>query len=83
MACASRGSFQYVPGGADLPTILSPYFEYLLKTSTPKMGEVFWSDPYIDAFGLGLMVTIASPVIVSSLVMVSSRCLVNVVAPGG
>jgi hypothetical protein len=65
VACASKGSFQYVPGGVDLPVVLGPYFDYLIKTSTPEMGEVFWSDPYIDAFGLGLMVTIASPVIVS------------------
>lgn len=61
VACANQGTFAYVPAGRDVVSTLQPYFDFLLATTITKQ-DVFWSAPYVDAFGLGVMVTVAVPV---------------------
>ena len=66
VACAGRGSRQRIDTnriGAIRDQAMG-YFDYLEQSTRPN--SVIWTAPYVDAFGLGELVTIARPVIIEN-----------------
>ncbi|CAI9736897.1 Hypothetical predicted protein [Octopus vulgaris] len=61
LACAHHGSLKKLETGENLISQMSNYFEFL--SSNAKNNLALWTSPYLDALGLGLMVTHAIPVI--------------------
>ena len=61
MACDHRGSMKKLMIGENLITQMSNYFDFLSRNA--KNSDGIWTSPYLDAFGLGLMVTYAIPCI--------------------
>ncbi|XP_074641618.1 voltage-dependent calcium channel subunit alpha-2/delta-2-like [Tubulanus polymorphus] len=61
LACANRGSLRKLENGENLITQMHNYFGYLSQSSKNFHG--LWTSPYLDAWGLGLMVTHAVPAI--------------------
>ncbi|XP_064625749.1 voltage-dependent calcium channel subunit alpha-2/delta-2-like isoform X2 [Lineus longissimus] len=61
LACNNRGYLEKLMNGENLISKMHQYFEFLAKSS--KNSEGLWTSPYIDAWGLGLMVTHAVPAI--------------------
>ncbi|CAH1773823.1 unnamed protein product [Owenia fusiformis] len=61
LACKHRGSMVKLTSGENLISKMADYFHFLAKNS--KNSLALWTSPYIDAFGLGLMVTHAVPAI--------------------
>ena len=57
VACANEGVWTQVRG--DTLAKLRPYFQFLSLGVTAD--RVAWTNPYIDAFGLGRMVTVSAP----------------------
>lgn len=57
IACNNTGTMNQIREGGDLKTTMVKYYEYFGATQ----AEI-WSAPYIDAFGLGLMITRSVPV---------------------
>ncbi len=61
LACRHRGSLKKLMTGENLISQMSNYFDFL--GSNVKKSEGLWTSPYLDAWGLGLMVTHAIPCI--------------------
>ncbi|XP_063400495.1 voltage-dependent calcium channel subunit alpha-2/delta-2-like [Mytilus trossulus] len=61
LACGHRGSFTKLTTGENLISQMNNYFDFL--SSNARSTEPLWTSPYLDAWGLGLMVTYAVPVI--------------------
>lgn len=61
LACDHRGSMVKLTIGENLISQMNNYFDFL--SSNAKSTEPLWTSPYLDAWGLGLMVTYAVPVI--------------------
>nr|KAI8754030.1 voltage-dependent calcium channel subunit alpha-2/delta-3-like [Biomphalaria glabrata] len=61
LACDHNGSLLKLLTGENLITQMSNYFEFLSAISVS--GTTLWTSPYIDSWGLGLMITHAVPVI--------------------
>ncbi|KAK3089549.1 hypothetical protein FSP39_004513 [Pinctada imbricata] len=61
LACTHRGSFVKLSTGENLIFQMRNYFDFL--SSIAKSTEPLWTSPYIDAWGLGIMVTYAIPVL--------------------
>ncbi|KAJ8032799.1 Voltage-dependent calcium channel subunit alpha-2/delta-2 [Holothuria leucospilota] len=61
LACKNNGSLHKLDDGENLISQMSNYFEFLSKNTFNK--EPLWTAPYLDAWGLGLMVTVAIPAI--------------------
>ncbi|KAK2155924.1 hypothetical protein LSH36_227g06072 [Paralvinella palmiformis] len=61
LACEHRGSMKKLMIGENLITQMSNYFDFLSRNA--KNSDGIWTSPYLDAFGLGLMVTYAIPCI--------------------
>jgi len=59
LACGHRGSFRKLINGENLLSQMSNYFEFLSGNSKNSNG--LWTSPYLDAWGLGLLVTHAIP----------------------
>ena len=55
LACDHRGSMKKLTSGENLISEMSNYFDFL--SSNAKNTEGLWTSPYLDAWGLGLMVT--------------------------
>ena len=66
VACAGRGARQQVDSsrrGAIREQAMG-YFDYVEQSTRPT--SVIWTSPYVDAFGLGELVTIAQPVVIEN-----------------
>lgn len=61
MACKHRGSLRKLVTGENLISQLSNYFDFLSKNA--MKSRALWTAPYLDSFGLGLVVTYAVPAI--------------------
>jgi voltage-dependent calcium channel alpha-2/delta-3 len=62
LACNHRGSMRKLTSGENLISEMSNYFEFL-STSAVNRGGGLWTSPYLDAWGLGLLITHAIPCI--------------------
>jgi uncharacterized protein YegL len=76
LACVGGGVWQAVSGTGDLLSEMTSYFQFLAALR----GDVRprWSDKYIDASGLGEMVTVSIPVFDGELNTTSLPLLVGV-----
>ncbi|XP_030839369.1 voltage-dependent calcium channel subunit alpha-2/delta-3-like [Strongylocentrotus purpuratus] len=61
LACDHRGNMRKLQNGEDLISQMDDYFKFLSNNSLNTDG--LWTAPYLDSWGLGLMVTIAIPAI--------------------
>ncbi|PAA92856.1 hypothetical protein BOX15_Mlig015658g4 [Macrostomum lignano] len=61
LACNHSGSLRKLEDGENLISRMDNYFDFLARVAQNSKG--LWTSPYIDAFGLGTMVTHAVPVI--------------------
>ncbi len=61
LACTHRGSLRKLMVGENLISQMSSYYDFLSRNA--KTSEGIWTSPYLDALGLGLMVTYAIPCI--------------------
>ncbi|XP_070555607.1 voltage-dependent calcium channel subunit alpha-2/delta-2-like [Ptychodera flava] len=61
LACDNRGSMKKLLSGNNLISQMNNYFEFLSSNTEGTSG--LWTSPYLDAWGLGLMVTIAIPAV--------------------
>ena len=59
LACDHNGSMLKLLTGENLITQMYNYFEFLSNITVTKP---LWTDPYLDSWGLGLMITLAVPV---------------------
>ncbi|XP_033124937.1 voltage-dependent calcium channel subunit alpha-2/delta-1-like [Anneissia japonica] len=64
LACDNGGHMQKLEDGTNLISQMSDYFDFLVTNSVTQEG--LWTAPYLDAWGLGLMVTYAIPVVSTS-----------------
>ncbi|CAL1539791.1 unnamed protein product [Lymnaea stagnalis] len=60
LACDHNGSLLKLLTGENLITQMSNYFEFL--SAMAVTGSTLWTSPYLDSWGLGLMITHAVPV---------------------
>ena len=60
IACHHGGSLLKLLSGENLISQMSNYFEFLSSNAEPT--EALWTSPYLDAWGLGIMLTHAIPV---------------------
>ncbi|XP_041357381.1 VWFA and cache domain-containing protein 1-like [Gigantopelta aegis] len=56
-----RGSFKKLMTGENLISQMSNYFDFL--SSNAQSSNALWTSPYLDSWGLGLMVTYSIPVL--------------------
>ncbi|XP_052774120.1 voltage-dependent calcium channel subunit alpha-2/delta-3-like isoform X2 [Mya arenaria] len=61
LACSHGGSLLKLTTGENLISQMSNYFEFL--STNAETTKALWTSPYLDAWGLGIMVTHAIPVI--------------------
>ena len=61
LACKHRGSMKKLLTGENLISQMGNYFDYLSRSTLNSQG--LWTSPYLDDWGLGLMVTHAIPAI--------------------
>ena len=61
LSCSNQGSMTKLMSGENLISKMRNYFDFL--SSNARNSEQLWTSPYLDAWGLGLMVTHAVPVI--------------------
>lgn len=59
LACNHSGSFLKLTTGENLISEMMNYFEFLASSSMAEDG--MWTSPYLDAWGLGAMVTYTIP----------------------
>jgi len=57
LACQYDGIWTPVSNTLALRTQMSFIFDYYTTLNSGSEGRVFWSEPYLDAFGAGMMVT--------------------------
>ena len=57
IACASDGIWGHVADGGDLRGQMSQYYQYYEVLKSADQSTVFWSEPYEDASGLGMVTT--------------------------
>ncbi|VEL17173.1 unnamed protein product [Protopolystoma xenopodis] len=63
LACNQGGHMSKLVSGENILSQLSDYFHYLSRAASVRESEGLWTSPYLDAFGLGLVVTHAIPAI--------------------
>lgn len=61
LACSHRGSLVKLNNGQNLIFQMRNYFDFL--SSSALNTKAMWTSPYLDAWGLGIMVTYTIPVI--------------------
>jgi hypothetical protein len=61
LSCHHRGSLKKLNHGENLISQMSNYFDFLSTNAQNKEG--LWTAPYLDDWGLGLMVTYTLPCI--------------------
>jgi len=57
ISCSNNGVWKFINDGGDLISQMSTYFETIALGTDREV--VSWTEPYIDAFGMGEMVTAA------------------------
>jgi voltage-dependent calcium channel alpha-2/delta-3 len=58
IACQHNGAYTFINDGGNLRTKMQSYYKVFGATAN---RELFWTAPYLDASGLGMMVTAALP----------------------
>ncbi|ESO88121.1 hypothetical protein LOTGIDRAFT_165858 [Lottia gigantea] len=61
LSCSNRGSIKKLMNGENLISQMSNYFEFL--SANALSNNALWTSPYLDSWGLGLMLTHAIPVL--------------------
>ncbi|XP_013386854.1 voltage-dependent calcium channel subunit alpha-2/delta-2 [Lingula anatina] len=61
LACEHRGSMKRIDSGENLISKMSNYFNFLSSNAMNTKG--LWTSPYLDAWGLGLLVSYVIPVV--------------------
>lgn len=59
IACENDGLFFKIPDGGDLRSSMGQYYQYF--AAGIQNDQVFWTAPYFDASGLGLVITASIP----------------------
>ena len=62
LSCDNRGYMKKLTDEEDIISQMQDYYSFL-ASNTISVSNVTWTSPYLDASGLGLMVTVAMPVI--------------------
>ena len=62
LACDNRGFMKKIVESTNLISQMQDYYDFL-TANTQSTATITWSPPYLDALGLGLMVTAAIPVV--------------------
>ncbi|XP_028402985.1 voltage-dependent calcium channel subunit alpha-2/delta-1-like isoform X1 [Dendronephthya gigantea] len=62
LACDNRGFMKKIVESTNLISQMQDYYDFL-TANTQSTANITWSPPYLDALGLGLMVTAAIPVV--------------------
>ena len=60
LACDHHGHMKKLLTGENLISQMSNYYEFLSSNSVTSYG--LWTSPYLDSWGLGLMLTYAIPI---------------------
>ena len=60
IACANNGTWSYIDTNSDTFDSLLSYYLYMAARVRAK--SPFWLEPYEDAFGLGIITTVAIPI---------------------
>ena len=60
LACDHHGHMKKLLTGENLISQMSNYYEFLSSNSVTAYG--LWTSPYLDSWGLGLMLTYAIPI---------------------
>lgn len=63
IACRNKGAYTFIEDGGNLRTKMQSYYQVFGATAA---ANIFWTAPYLDASGLGMMVTAALPTYDSS-----------------
>ena len=61
LACENDGFMKKLVDSEDIISQMQDYFSFL-ASNTISISNTTWTAPYVDALGLGLMVTVAIPV---------------------
>jgi hypothetical protein len=61
LACDNNGYMKKLVESENIITQMQDYYSFL-ASNTISINNVTWTSPYLDASGLGLMVTVAIPV---------------------
>ncbi|EGD73941.1 hypothetical protein PTSG_05636 [Salpingoeca rosetta] len=61
VACSAKGTYTYVYSDRGLYQTMGDYFDYITRST--DIAGLAWSAPYIDALGLGLLMTVSVPVL--------------------
>ena len=61
LACSHRGTMTKLTSGENLISHMHDYFHFLSANVAQATRQGLWTSPYLDAWGLGLMVTYALP----------------------
>lgn len=62
LACDNRGFMKKIVENSNLISQMQDYYNFL-TANTETSATITWSPPYLDALGMGLMVTAAVPVV--------------------
>lgn len=62
LSCDNQGYMKKVTDEENIISQMQDYYSFL-ASNTISISNVTWTSPYLDASGLGLMVTVAMPVI--------------------
>ena len=60
LACENSGFMKKLTDSEDIISQMQDYFSFL-ASNTIGISNTTWTAPYVDALGLGLMVTVAVP----------------------
>lgn len=62
LSCDNQGYMKKLTDDENVISQMQDYYSFL-ASNTISVSDVTWTSPYLDASGLGLMVTVAMPVI--------------------
>ena len=62
LSCDNKGYMKKLTDEDNIISQMQDYYSFL-ASNTISISNVTWTSPYLDASGLGLMVTVAMPVI--------------------
>lgn len=64
IACANQGIHQHIDNGVNPLNAMAQYYKFLAVgvEANESSAKPRWSEPYVDAFGMGRMTTVSRPV---------------------